>query len=123
MKEPQAFPPDVLETNTWTRRILQFFNPRRSYPFDSVRMRFPLVFNTSIEYDEEYLSSAYTDPCVREKDPIVWCCKDPLGVSKQQIQEARSNGLDVRDDFTRYDEKGKVIFTYNPPDYEPEAKK
>lgn len=85
-------------------------------------MRFPLVFNTSIEYDEEYLSSAYTDPCVREKDPIVWCCKDPLGVSKQQIQEARSNGLDVRDDFTRYDEKGKVIFTYNPPDYEPEAK-
>ncbi|CAI4050859.1 Phm7p SKDI_15G0750 [Saccharomyces kudriavzevii IFO 1802] len=123
MKEPQAFPPDVLETNTWSQRILQFFSPRKSYPFDEVRTRFPYVFNTSIEYDEEYLNAAYTDPCVREKDPIVWCCKDPLGVSKQQIQEARSNGLDVSDDFTRYDEKGKVIFTYNPPDYEPEVKK
>ncbi|CAI1707335.1 hypothetical protein SEUBUCD646_0O00770 [Saccharomyces eubayanus] len=123
MKEPQAFPPDVLETNTWSQRIALFFNPRKSYPFDEVRTRLPHVFNTSIEYDEEYLNTAYTDPCVREKDPIVWCCKDPLGVSKQQIQEAGSEGLDVRDDFTRYDEKGKAMFTYNPPDYEFEAKK
>ncbi|CCD23314.1 Phm7p NDAI_0B02790 [Naumovozyma dairenensis CBS 421] len=120
---PEAFPPNITEDVSFFGRIRNFFNPKNSYPFEKVRTRLPHVYNTTVEYDQEYLTSAYTDPIVNEKDPIIWICKDPMGVSKQQIEEAEDSGAKISHDFAEYNEKGKSTFTFNPPDYEPPVKK
>lgn len=123
LNEDNAFPNNALTTNSWGRRFLNFFQPTKAYSFALIRNRLPHVFNTTIEYDDEYMNNAYTNPCVREKEPIVWICKDPMGVSKQQIREANVIGVDVRDDFTEYNDKGKPTYTFNPPDFERKTKR
>lgn len=123
LNESNAFPPNVFSTQSLKRRFLNFFQPTKAYSFALIRNRLPHVFNTTIEYDDDYLDAAYTNPCVREKEPIIWVCRDPMGVSQQQIREARDIGVDVRDDFTEFNDKGKPTFTFNPPDYERKIKR
>lgn len=120
---PNSFPPNVNSTSAFKERCINFFHPSRNYPFETVRMRLPHVFNTTIEYDRQYLEAAYTDPGVTEKDPMVWICEDEMGLSKQQINEAKTKDIEVSDAFTKYDEKGKSMFLFNPPDFEHEAQK
>lgn len=120
---PTSFPPNVNSTSAVKERVINFFYPSRNYPFETVRMRLPHVYNTTIEYDRQYLDAAYTDPGVTEKDPIVWICEDQMGLSKQQINEARTKDIEVSDAFTKYDEKGKSTFLFNPPDFERKAQK
>ena len=121
--DPAAFPLNITAGESWSRRIIRFFQPSKSYPFELVRSRLPHAYNTTVEYDDDYTDIAYTNPCIREKDPIVWICKDPMGVSQQQIDIAKEIGVDVRDDFTEYNEKGKPMFTFNPPDFELKVKR
>ena len=123
LDDPAAFPLNLTAGEPWSRRIIRFFQPTKSYPFELVRSRLPHVYNTTVEYDDGYTDIAYTNPCIREKDPIVWICKDPMGVSQQQIDIAKEIGVDVRDDFTKYNEKGKPMFTFNPPDFELKVKR
>ncbi|CCF57122.1 hypothetical protein KAFR_0C01290 [Kazachstania africana CBS 2517] len=120
--DTSAFPRNI-NRNVVKQRIVNFFSPKKSYPFASMRRRLPHAFNTVVEYDPTYMLNAYTDPFVFEHKPIIWICKDPMGVSKKEINELKVIGADVRDDFTEYDDKGRPIFTFNPPDYENPAKK
>lgn len=123
MDDPAAFPLNITAGESWWRRIIKFFQPTKSYPFTLVRSRLPHVFNTTVEYEDNYIDIAYTNPCIREKDPIVWICKDPMGVSQQQIDIAKEVGVDIRDDFTKYNKRGKPMFTFNPPDFETKVKR
>lgn len=123
MDDTRAFPPNFESELSWWQRILRFFQPSKSYRFDIVRSRLPRAYNATVEYEDDYMDTAYTNPYVRQKDPIVWICKDPMGVSQQQIDIAKDIGTDVRDDFTKYNEKGKPMFTYNPPDFAPKVKR
>lgn len=120
---PSSFPPNVNRTTTMKQRFINFFSPSKNYPFETVRMRLPHVFNTTIEYNEQFLDTAYSDPNVSEKDPIIWICKDHMGLSKQLIADARAKDVVVSDEFTRYDEKGKSMYLFNPPDFEYKAKR
>lgn len=119
----KSFPPNIPETQTWKQRIVNFFSPAKSYPFDTIRMRLPHIFNTTIEYDEQFLENAYSDPSVKEKDPIIWLCKDHMGLSKQLIRESRTKEVVASDEFTKYDEKGNSMYLFNPPDFEYKAKR
>ena len=118
-----GLPSDTLKPKGIWHRFLLFFQPYKYYTFASVRETLPYVFNDIIKYDHEYLETAYTDPCVRDKLPIIWCARDPMGLSRQQIGIASSHGVDVSDEFTGYDEKGKTTYSSSPPDYEMIAKK
>lgn len=120
---PNSFPPNVNRTTALKQRVMNFFAPSKNYPFETVRMRLPHVFNTTIEYDEQFLDTAYSDPSVSEKDPIIWVCRDHMGLSKQLIADARSKEVVVSDEFTKYDEKGKSMYLFNPPDFEYKAKR
>lgn len=121
--DPRAFPEARHKPVDIKNRVLTFFQPHKNYDFPEIRQRLPHVFNTTIRYEHEYVDTAYTDPCVRDKEPILWIAKDPVGLSTQQINLARTNGVDVRDDFTGYDEKGRSTYSHNPPDFMPVAKK
>lgn len=121
--DPKAYPKNLNKTHNWKERIINFFHPSRAYPFEKVRMRLPHVLNTTIDYNHEFIKYAYTEPCVTEKDPIIWVPNDPMGVSEQQIAEAKNHGLNVCSQFTCFDDKGRAGFTFNPPDYVHEIKK
>lgn len=103
---------------SWRERIMLFFQPSKYYSFDEVRSRLPTVLETIVEYKDSDLDLSYTDPSVIDKDPIIWVCEDPMGVSKQQIELAGEVGADVRDENTVYDEKGRAQYTGDPPDFE-----
>ncbi|CAL9729560.1 phosphate metabolism protein 7 [Monosporozyma unispora] len=123
MDDTRAFPPNIVGELSWWQRIIRFFQPSKTYRFDVVRSRLPHVYNSTVDYEGDYIELAYTNPYVRQKDPIVWICKDPMGVSQQQIDVAKELGMDIRDDFTEYNEKGKPTFTFNPPDFVPKVKR
>ncbi|CUS22623.1 LAQU0S06e02234g1_1 [Lachancea quebecensis] len=122
-QDPKAFPPSQIGQQSWKDTIIGFFSPQKSYEFSAVRARLPYVFNNTIQYDKEYLETAYTDPCVTDREPILWVAKDPLGLSTQQILLARTHSVKVSDEFTAYDDKNRATFSFNPPDYEPVAKR
>lgn len=103
---------------SWRERVMLYFQPSKYYSFEEVRSRLPTVLETTVEYVDSELDCAYTDPSVVDKDPIIWVCEDPMGVSKQQIELAQEVGADVRDENTAYDEKGRSQYTGDPPDFE-----
>lgn len=121
--DPGAFPGNILSSHGTFTRIKNFFMPSKSYPFCRMRMRLPLVMNTTIQYNLDYAETAYTDPSVNAKSPIVWVCRDPMGVSQRQIDEAHMEDVPITDEFTKYDEKGRAQYTFNPPDFVRTAKK
>ncbi|AQZ11490.1 PHM7 (YOL084W) [Zygosaccharomyces parabailii] len=106
------------EPVSWRERIALFFQPSKFYTFDKVRTRLPRTFEMRVSYSETELDHAFTDPSVVEKDPVIWVGEDPMGVSKKQIALVRKAGTDVTDANTTYNEKGKVQFTGDPPDFE-----
>ncbi|CAH01550.1 Phm7p [Kluyveromyces lactis] len=122
-EEQLGLPSDLIRPKSIVARCKLFFQPQKYYDFAIVRQTLPYVFNDVIRYDLEYLETAFTEPCVREKEPIIWCARDPMGLSHQQISIASASGVDVRDDFAGYDETGKTTYSNSPPDYEMIAKK
>lgn len=60
----------------------------------------------------------YLYPRLSDTEPIIWICKDDMGISEAQITYAKGFGVDVRDDDTKYDEKGKSMYFNDPPDFE-----
>ena len=122
-QDPKAFPPNQTANMSWKDKVTSFFMPYKRYEFSAVRRSLPHVYNAAIEYKKGYTETAYTDPSVTEPEPILWIAKDPFGLSTQQILLAQTNGVKVSDEFTGYDEKSRSTFSFNPPDFEPEAKR
>ncbi|CDO93220.1 unnamed protein product [Kluyveromyces dobzhanskii CBS 2104] len=122
-EEQLGLPSDIVKPKSIMARTKLFFQPWVYYDFAIVRQTLPYVFNDVVKYDLVYLETAFTDPCVTDKEPVIWCAKDPMGLSHQQITIAAASDVDVRDDFTGYDEKGRTTFSNSPPDYEMIAKK
>lgn len=60
----------------------------------------------------------YLYPRLSDKEPIIWICRDDMRISEAQITYAKGFGVDVRDDHTKYDEKGKSMYCNDPPDFE-----
>lgn len=121
--EQVGLPSDFAKPQSIIQRIKLFFQPQKYYEFAIVRQTLPFAFNDVVKYDLEYLEKAFTDPCVRMKDPVIWIAKDPMGLSQQQKSLAATNGVQVSDDFAEYDEKGREIYLSDPPDFEPVAMK
>lgn len=62
----------------------------------------------------------YHHPAVTAPVPVIWIPQDPLGISKEEIRDTEAAGdIKITDGGANMDEKAKMAWTEDPPDYEP----
>jgi hypothetical protein len=62
----------------------------------------------------------YYHPSVTAPVPVIWIPQDPLGISKEEIRDTEAAGdIKITDGGATLDEKNKLGWTEDPPDYEP----
>ena len=71
------------------------------------------------EYATEVERDAYFHPSITSTVPLLWVPRDPLGVSKQEVEHT-SRVIDITDEDAFIDEKGNVQWNSDtvPPIYE-----
>ncbi|KAK6198673.1 uncharacterized protein RJT21DRAFT_50437 [Scheffersomyces amazonensis] len=97
--------------------LTRFFHPKKE-TFDLIRTDMPNAYYNYIEYNPEFLKTAYDDPAVTDDEPHIWVPKDDLGLSTIEKNKALENGVDVSDENAGFDEKHSVEYTGPPPSYE-----
>lgn len=97
--------------------VAKFFKPRLN-TFDQVRETMPAAYFNYIEYNPEFVKTAYADPAVTDDEPHIWIPKDDLGLSEIEKNKALENGVQCSDSEAGFDEKGSVNFYGPPPSYE-----
>lgn len=97
--------------------ITRFFKPKLN-TFDMVRNSMPASYFNYIEYNPEFVSTAYEDPAVTDSEPHIWIPKDNLGLSEIQKNKAIENGVACTDDDAGFNEKGLTEYYGPPPSYE-----
>lgn len=95
----------------------RMFNPH-SQTFEFLRSQMPAEFFSYIEYNDDFVRTAYTDPAVRADEPHIWVSKDSMGLAEIEKAKALENGVDFSTDNAGFDEKGSVEFHGPPPSYE-----
>lgn len=101
-------------TQSWVKALLQ----PRFETFDDVRAIMPGQYEARFEFKLLFLESAYDSPAINQPEPHIWIVKDPMGLSSSFKAHASDKGVDVVDDNTEFNEKGKVAYTGVPPSYE-----
>lgn len=62
----------------------------------------------------------YYHPAVTAPVPVAWIPEDPLGISKEEIRDTEAAGdIKITDGGAKLDEKNKMTWNEDPPDYEP----
>ncbi|ABN66474.1 predicted protein [Scheffersomyces stipitis CBS 6054] len=97
--------------------LTKFFKPK-SETFDIVRAKMPACYFNYIEYNDEFVKTAYADPSVTDEEPHIWIVKDNLGLSDIEMNRAIEGGVDVSNSNTEFNEKGSATYTGPPPSYE-----
>lgn len=97
--------------------LSRFFKPK-TLTFDMVRDGLPPAYFKYIEYNADFVRTAYTDPAVTDEEPHIWIAKDKLGLSEIEKNKALENGVDCSDVDAGFDEKGTIQYYGPPPAYE-----
>ncbi|RKP29105.1 DUF221-domain-containing protein [Metschnikowia bicuspidata] len=113
VNEENATRPGPLQAPGFFQRM---FNPR-AQKFEYLRSQMPAEYFQYVEYREDYVSTAYTDPAVRADEPHIWIPKDEMGLSDIEKNKALDNEVKCSNDNAVFDEKGRVQFQ-GPPSYE-----
>ncbi|KTW29166.1 hypothetical protein T552_01123 [Pneumocystis carinii B80] len=74
--------------------------------------------NLSIQERESIIFSSFQHKALQTKTPIIWLPQDELGIAKDEIERMPSEIL-VSMEFAKIDNKGKLTFQSNPPDWDP----
>lgn len=61
-------------------------------------------------YSEEDIKTAYQNPSLRSKTPVIWLPRDTYGLSKKEIESLKKDGFEAVDKGAWVNEKGKVEF-------------
>jgi len=62
----------------------------------------------------------YHHPAVTAPVPVIWIPEDPLGISKEEVRDTKAVGnIKITDGGATLDEKNKMAWNEDPPDYEP----
>ena len=65
-------------------------------------------------------TDSYHHPAVTAPVPVIWIPEDPLGISKEEIRDTEAAGdIKITDGGAKLDEKNKMTWNEDPPDYEP----
>lgn len=97
--------------------VAKFFKPKLN-SFDSVRESMPPNYFHYIEYNPEFVKTAYTDPAVTDEEPHIWIPRDKMGLSEIEKNKAVENGVSCTDSNAGFNEKGSVEYYGPPPTYE-----
>ncbi|CAK7900217.1 phosphate metabolism protein 7 [[Candida] anglica] len=97
--------------------ISRFFHPKTE-SFDLLRKVMPQVLFNYIEYNDDFIKTAYEDPAVNDDEPHIWIPRDELGLSEIQKNLALEQGVDVSDGNAIFNEKNSIEYTGPPPSYE-----
>ncbi|KAL7663671.1 Uncharacterized protein ABC855_g3474 [[Candida] zeylanoides] len=97
--------------------VTRFFKPKQD-TYDLLRAKMPAPFFNYIEYNDEFLRTAYEDPAVNDPEPHIWIAKDDLGLSEIEKNQALENGVDVSDENAIFNAKGSIEYIGAPPSYE-----
>lgn len=96
-----------------TGPIARFFEP---HVYASRKAMRAFLQNTAAEtdpepqYSDEQLQSAYENPSLRSKTPVLWLPRDTTGLSKREIDELKQVEIEATDEGAWVDAKGKVYF-------------
>ncbi|OBA19558.1 DUF221-domain-containing protein [Metschnikowia bicuspidata var. bicuspidata NRRL YB-4993] len=101
--------------------IKRFFRPKRN-TFDMVRESMPDAYFNYIQYNPDFVRTAYEDPAVNDEEPHIWVVKDSMGLSEIEKNKALENGVDCSDADACFDDKGKTQYLGPPPSYEESIK-
>lgn len=101
--------------------LRRFFKPKTN-TFEMVRGEMPNAYLNYIEYNPDFVRTAYADPVVNDEEPHIWIPKDDMGLSEIEKNKALENGVDVSDSDAGFDEKGRVVYFGPPPSYEESLK-
>lgn len=104
---------------SWLKR---FFKPKTE-TFDLIRKIMPDAYFNYINYSDEFLAHAYSDPSVQDEEPHIWIARDEMGLSEIEKNKAIQQGVDVDDSNATFDEKGNIEYTGPPPSYEESIRK
>lgn len=111
----------TVPSNDKTRKsvgtLTSFFRPKME-TFDKVRDEMPAAYLNYIEYNPDFVRTAYNDPVVIDEEPHIWIPKDEMGLSEIEKNKALENGVDVSDADAGFDEKGNAVYYGPPPSYE-----
>lgn len=108
--------------------ILRYLQPWKYLTYHDLKGYIP---NSYYEEDEEDIKdnninkdsthdTRYTCPDLSAKCPTVWIPRDPMGLSKIQIEQFKGI-LPISDINAEFNEKGKIIFTGEPPELDIET--
>lgn len=97
--------------------ITGFFKPK-TLTFEMVRANMPAPYFNYIQYNSDFVKTAYEDPAVNDDEPHIWIARDEMGLSEIEKNKALENGVDCSDADTGFDEKGNAIYLGPPPAYE-----
>lgn len=92
--------------------LVQFIRPDVFLNFRHAKELLPACYNIEPVYEDN--KHAYDEPIVSQKMPTLWIPADPMGLSKIEIEE-NSKFINITDENTSFNEKGRPIFLGKPP--------
>lgn len=98
----------------------RFFQPHVYNSYKVAKTRIPDIYNypdPNEETDPFKLEHAYDYPAVSARCPKVWIPRDPMGLSTRMIEEFKGI-LEISDENSFFDEKGRIVWIGPPPSYE-----
>lgn len=87
--------------------FIQFFRPDVFHNFRHAKKLLPATYNISPEQTDD--PHAYSAPVASAKPMTVWIPKDPMGLSKIEIENAKG-AVEMSDENSSFNEKGGIIF-------------
>lgn len=115
INSPSAAPNDGKKPNFFAKWI----RPDIYTNYASMRGLIPSDF-ADIYYEPEVERDAYFHPAITAKLPLLWIPRDPLGVSRQEVEHT-SKVIPMTDEDATLDDKNKIIWNEDkgqPPIYE-----
>ncbi|TGJ79497.1 hypothetical protein E0Z10_g9261 [Xylaria hypoxylon] len=88
----------------------QFLNPRASASYNFMKSwvrggkDYDMEEHDVPEYTKEELERAYLHPALTAPAPLIWMARDPMGASKNEVQETEECGLKASDEGAWLDE-------------------
>lgn len=60
--------------------------------------------------DDTTIKHAFDHPSITAKLPKIWLARDELGISKEQIDASKKQGIDTTDEGASFNEKGNIVW-------------
>jgi hypothetical protein len=102
---------DLLKPNL----ILRYLQPWKYLTYHDIKEYIPASYWEYPSNDED--DSKYACPDLSAKCPTIWIPRDPMGLSKVQIESFKGI-VPMSDENAGFDSKGKIIYTGAPPTVE-----